>query len=37
MPDVGIVRPLSTWNTSFANSLSAFAAPRLSLGAWTVA
>jgi hypothetical protein len=37
MPDVAIVRPLSTWATSFASSLSAFASPRLLLGAWTVA
>jgi hypothetical protein len=32
-----MVRPRSTWNTSFASSLSAFAAPRLLFGAWTVA
>ncbi len=37
MPDVGMVRPLSTWATSFASSLSAFAPPRLVLGARTVA
>jgi hypothetical protein len=37
VPDVGILRPLSTVNTSFASSLSAFAAPLLLLGAWTVA